>query len=123
MGHDIRQQKAVIFNGGNTLWSTTTCSTIGIAVKNALLIPEQTANTYLYIDTFTVSQNQVLASLEKATGRKWQTTYVDAEEQKNEGLEKMAKGDFTGAMSLIRYICCVPGHGGIIKAVGTLVLT
>jgi hypothetical protein len=71
MGHDIRQQKAAIFNGGNTLWSTTTCSTIGIAVKNALFIPEKTANTYLYIDTFTVSQNQVLASLEKATGRKW----------------------------------------------------
>jgi hypothetical protein len=24
----------------------------------------------------------------------------------------MAKGDITGAMSLIRYTCCVPGHGG-----------
>lgn len=30
----------------------------------------------------------------------------------NEGLKKMAKGDITGAMSLIRYTCCVPGHGG-----------
>ncbi len=39
-------------------------------------------------------------------------THVDAEEQKKIGSEKMAKGDFSGAMSLIRYINCVDGHGG-----------
>ena len=112
MGHDVKEQKAVIFDDGNTPWSTTTSSTIGLAVKNAMLIPEETANKYLYIDSFSVSQNQVLASLELATGKKWQTTHVDAEEQKKAGLEKMAKGDFSGAMSLIRYINCVPGYGG-----------
>ena len=112
MGHDVKGQKAVIFNDGNTAWSTTTSSTIGLAVKNAMLIPEETVNKYLYIDSFAVSQNQVLASLELATGKKWQATQVDAEEQKVEGLEKVAKGDYTGAMSLIRYINCVPGYGG-----------
>jgi hypothetical protein len=112
LGHDITEQKVLIFNDGKTAWCTTTSSTIGLAVKNALLIPEKTANQYLYINSFTVSQNQVLASLEKATGKKWQATYVDAEEQKKAGLEKMSKGDFSGAMSLIRYICTVPGYGG-----------
>ena len=102
----------MIFDEGNTPWSTTTSSTIGLAVKNALLIPEKTANKYLYINSFSVSQNQVLKSLEKATGKTWQITHVDAEVQRKEGQEKMAKGDFSGAMSLIRYINCVPGHGG-----------
>lgn len=86
--------------------------TIGLAVKNALLIPEETANRYLFIDSFTVSQNEVLASFEKATGAKWAAEQVDAEEMKKAGLEKLSKGDFSGAMSLIRYINCVTGHGG-----------
>jgi hypothetical protein len=112
MGHDIKTQKALIYSDGKDTWSTTTLDTIGLAVKNAMLIPEKTANKYLYIDSFTVSQNQVLAALEKASGKKWEVTYVDAEEHKKAGLEKMAKGDFTGAMSLIRYINSIHGHGG-----------
>lgn len=112
MGYNIKEHKATIYNHGNDTWSTSTLATIGLAVKNAMLIPEETANQYLYIDSFTVSQNQVLACFEKATGTKWEATHVDAEEEKRTGFEKMSKGDFSGAMSLIRYINCVDGHGG-----------
>jgi len=112
MGFDLKEHKATIFNHGNDAWSTSTLATIGLAVKNAMLIPEKTANKYLFIDSFTVSQIQVLASLEKATGKKWEVTHVDAEEEKKMGMEKMSKGDLSGAMSLIRYINCVEGHGG-----------
>lgn len=112
LGYNLKEQKATILNDGNDTWSTSTLATIGQAVKNALLIPEQTANEYLYIDSFTISQNQVLASLEKATGAKWEVTHVDAEEQKKEGLEKMSKGDFSGVILLIRYVICVSGYGG-----------
>jgi hypothetical protein len=112
MGFDIPGKKATIFNDGNGKWSTTTFGSIGLAVKNSLLIPEKTANKYLYIDSFTLSQNDILKSLEKVTGAKWDATHVDAEGQKAAGLAKMASGDFTGAMSLIRYINTVEGHGG-----------
>lgn len=112
MGFDLKEHKATIFNRGNDAWSTSTLATIGLAVKNAMLIPEKTANKYMFIDSFTVSQNQVLASLEKATGKKWEVTHADAEEERKRGMEKMSKGDFSGAMSLIRYINCVEGHGG-----------
>lgn len=33
-----------------------------------MLIPEQTANKYMYIDSSAISQNELLASFEKATG-------------------------------------------------------
>ena len=112
MGFDIPAKKAIIFNDGTGKWSTTTLASIGLAVKNALLIPEKTANKYLYVDSFTLSQNEILASLEKATGAKWDAEHVDAEEQKAAGLAKMAAGDHSGAMSLIRYINTVEGHGG-----------
>ena len=112
MGFNLKEHKATIFNHGNDTWSTSTFATIGQAVTNALLIPNKTANKYLFIDSFTISQNQVLASFEKATGAKWEVTRVDAEEEKKKGFEKISQGDFSGAMSLIRYINCVDGHGG-----------
>jgi hypothetical protein len=68
MGFDLKGHKATIYNDGNAVWSTTTFATIGLAVKNAMLIPE-TANKYIFIDSFTVSQNQVLASFGKTTGK------------------------------------------------------
>lgn len=112
MGFDLQSHKATIFNEGADTWSTTRLATIGLAVKNALLIPDKTANQYLFISSFTVSQRQVLTSLENAERQKWEAIHVDAEEQKRVGLEKMANGDFSGALALIRYINCVHGHGG-----------
>ncbi|KAM3080830.1 hypothetical protein ACMFMG_004784 [Clarireedia jacksonii] len=112
MGFDLQGHKAVLFNKGTDTWSTTTLPSIGLAVKNAMLLPTETANKYIFIDSFTVSQAQILASLEKLTATKWEVTYLDAEEQKKQGLEKMSQGDFSGAMSLIRYINSVHGHGG-----------
>jgi hypothetical protein len=112
MGFDLKGHKATIFNHGNDTWSTSTQATIGLAVKNAMLIPDKTANKYMFIDSFTVSQNQVLESLEKITDKKWEVIHADAEEEKRKGFEKMSSGDFSGAMSLIRYINCVDGHGG-----------
>lgn len=115
MGFDLKAHTAVIVNEGNDLRSTTTFTTIGLAIKNAMLIPE-TANKYIFINSFTVSQNQVDLAFEKATGEQWDTTHVPAEEEKSVGLEKMSKGDFRGAMSLIRYLLALTGMVGIISS-------
>ncbi|KAF8865219.1 isoflavone reductase family protein [Acephala macrosclerotiorum] len=112
LGIDVENQNAILYNDGAVPFSTTTLSAIGLAVKNTLLIPEKTANKYLYINSFTVSQAQLLSAFEKATGKKWEVTYADAEEDKKEGLEKIAKGDFSGAAHLIRYINLTEGYGG-----------
>ena len=111
MGIDVKNQKASLVNGGGDTWSTATLSTIGLAVRNALLLPNETANKYLYIESLTVSQSEVVASLEKAMGKSWERVQVDAEEMKRTGLEKMSKGDHSGVVSLIRYVNCVHGHG------------
>jgi len=113
MGFDLKEQKATILNDGNDPWSTTTLGTVGLAVKNAMRVPEKTVNKYLYIESFAVSQNQVLASFEKATGKKWEVIHVDGEERRKTGLEKMSQGDvFGGAGLLIQYMACVHGNGG-----------
>ena len=112
MGFDVKNQKVSLFNGGRDTWSTATLYTIGLAVKNALLVPNETANKYLYIESLTVSHSEVVDSLERAMGKKWEREEVDAEEMKRSGLEKMSKGDHSGAVSLIRYVNCVHGYGG-----------
>ena len=111
MGINLKEQKAIIYDDGNIVWSTTTYASIGQAVKNAMRAPE-TVNKYLFINSFTVSQNQVLESCEKISGKKWDVTHVAAEEQKKIGQRKVANGDLSGAMLLIRYINCVEGYGG-----------
>ncbi|KAM0795926.1 hypothetical protein BDR22DRAFT_893766 [Usnea florida] len=61
MGFDVKNEKASLFNGGRDTWSTVTLSTNGLAVTNALLLPNETANRYLYIESLTVSQSEVVA--------------------------------------------------------------
>ena len=113
MGFDMKERKAKIVDDGSKKWSTTTLGTVGLAVKNAMLLPvEETANKYLYVDSFTVSQNEVLAALEKVTGEKWEVERVDGEMEKKTGLELSARGDMKGMMMLIRYWNAVGGHGG-----------
>jgi hypothetical protein len=111
LGFNINERKAEAFGTGDGAWSTTTLDTVGLAVKNALLIPEKTANKYLYIASFTITSNEVIAALEKAMSQKFEVTYVDPEEQKKIGFEKLSKGDQTGLYSLLRYLNLVEGHG------------
>lgn len=112
LGFDKNEHKALILNKGDTPWNTTTLASIGLAVKNTMLIPEKTANRYLYINSFTTTANQLLASLEKVTRKKWEVTHVNAEDRKKEGMERMSKGDFSAAMMLIQYVLYVEGYGG-----------
>jgi nucleoside-diphosphate-sugar epimerase len=112
MGFDLAAKRATINGSGTARWTTTRLDTIVLAVKNVLLKPDETANRHLYIDSFTVSFNEVLEACEKATGSKWEVTYEDPEEQKKLGLEKMAQGDVgMASVLLLRYMASVPGHG------------
>lgn len=58
--------------------------------------PGKTANKNLYINSYRVTQNEILAALEKATGDKWKTTAASADELWKEGSEKVSKGDYSG---------------------------
>ena len=97
---------------GDAPWSTTTMPTIALAVKNAMLHPQETKNKTLYIDSVTASSNQVVASLEKATGEKFEITHTNADEAKKICEERLAQGDYEGAsIQQIRQILLIEGYG------------
>lgn len=82
MGWDLPARKALIFDGGNYEYETTNVAQIGRAVA-AILIPanlEATKNLYVYVNSFTVSQNQVLIALEKVTGEKFEVEHANTDE-------------------------------------------
>jgi len=76
---DIKEHRAKIFDGGNTKWSATTLSTIAAAVTKVFLHEDETKNRMLYIQSFCISQNQLLESLKIAGIKEWKIENVDSE--------------------------------------------
>jgi putative NADH-flavin reductase len=77
---DLKTKKADILGDGTRKSSNSTLGQIGKAVVQILLKPEETENRVLLIQSFCISQLDVLRSLEKATGSKWTADYVDIDE-------------------------------------------
>lgn len=90
---DIKKRKADILDGGDVKWSATNLATIGKATVRILLKEEETKNKLLYIQSFNTTQNEVLASFEKATGSKWTTTHSSAQEVIKTNRQKADEGD------------------------------
>jgi hypothetical protein len=78
----MANHKATIWDSGDVKISTTTRATIGKAVAAVLAQPEKTANQFLFISSFEITQNELVASLEKATGvGKWDLEHISGDEQ------------------------------------------
>ncbi|RKU40261.1 hypothetical protein DL546_001313 [Coniochaeta pulveracea] len=74
------QKRADILGDGTARSSNSTLGQVGKAVVRILQKPEDTKNRVLMIQSFCVSQLDVLRSLEKATGSKWDVRYEDTDE-------------------------------------------
>lgn len=111
VGFNIHTKEALIFDGGDRRFSTSNLSQLGNAVVAVLSKPTVTANQYLYIDSFTASQNEILAALESATGEKWTVTKSTTEAAVAEGQALFAKGDFSGLLLLLKANFLGEGYG------------
>ena len=111
MGFDVEKKEALIFDGGNKTFSTTLLSHIGNAVVAVLSKPEETANQFIFVHSFTTTQNEILAVAEKATGAKWKVTEQTTAAALAEGEPLFKKGDYSGLFSLLRVITFGDGYG------------
>jgi putative NADH-flavin reductase len=90
---DIEACKARIFDGGEIKWSATTIETIARAVVRVLQKEDETKNRMLYIQSFCVTQNEVLKSLEHVTDRSWEVEHVDSEKYIREARVRLDQRD------------------------------
>ena len=80
LSFDFKERKARVFDDGEVRWSTSTLARIGVAVVRVLQKEEETRNRMLYIQSFCVTQNEVLWSLMQHTGKNWQIEQVNSED-------------------------------------------
>lgn len=91
-GWNLQARTAVIWDGGDVPFEGTNLPQTGKAVAAILKNPELTKDQYVYINSFTTTQNEVLKELEIATGDKFKVETASTEETWRNGLEKVAKG-------------------------------
>jgi len=97
-------RRADILGDGNTEFSMSTLSRVAEATVRILQRSEQTANRMLYVQSFCVSQNDIIRAFESATKQKWEVTRFDAERFKSDEQAKQAKGDANATEELVWYL-------------------
>ncbi|CAF9921760.1 MAG: hypothetical protein GOMPHAMPRED_002388 [Gomphillus americanus] len=106
-GFDIKNREVIFFDDGETKFSTSTWPQCGRGMAALLSLPvegqgttlESFANKPVYIQSFRVSQKDMLASILRVTGDKesdWKVEYQPAQERWEEGRAAMMKGDRQG---------------------------
>lgn len=100
-GFDLNARTAKVFDGGDVAYEATTLPQVGRTIAATLENIELTRNKYVYVNSFTTSQNQVLESLEKATGEKFQVTTGSSEELYQKGRSAFEGGSFHGRLDMI----------------------
>lgn len=92
MGFDIQNMSVNVIDGGDTKYEATNVGQIARAVI-ACLASEQafndTAGQYVYVNSFTTTQNEVIALIEKYTGRSMQRTPIDSLDLSRKAREQM----------------------------------
>lgn len=122
MGWDLAGRKAIVFDGGDVEYEATNVAQIARAVV-ATLSPvqfEATMNTYIYVNSFTVTQNRILGVLQELTGAKFDVEHKTTEELGKVALEKLRAqtgfetsggGEYPiGTVEIIT--AAIYGHGG-----------
>lgn len=102
LGYDLDKKEVTLVDSGNEKYQTSTLAQVARSIAGVLKKPEATANQYIYVNSFNASQNEILAALEDATGSKWTVTKVNSSDLVKEGEEKLAKGDYTSFVPLVR---------------------
>jgi uncharacterized protein YbjT (DUF2867 family) len=93
LNFDVRKRKAYILDGGDIKFSNSTLPFIANAVVRILQKPEETANRVLYIHSLRVTQNELLAVLEKVTGERFEKIEQKSDEELAKSRPKMLDGD------------------------------
>lgn len=110
-----------MYDEGKGRFDTTTLSTVGSAVANALSQPGKYANEYVYVSSFTTSQAEMFAALKTASGTDdWTVEHKSTEEYLQDGREKAAKGDMMGTLQLIFGTTFQAGNGADFSSIRKL---
>lgn len=105
VGFTSKDREATIYDGGEVPFSATNLKRVGeslVALLSSKELVEESANKYVYVTSFTTTQNKILSIYEKLTGMKWKVNELQAESVLSDGLEKFKSRDFSAVPRLIQ---------------------
>jgi hypothetical protein len=109
-GFNVRARTATLFDGGNIAYEATSLDQVGRGIAKSLKNIDVTRNQYVYINSFTVTQNDVLHALERATGEKFELSEGTAHGLWETGTEQVKNGNPLGTLAQIS--SAIYGEGG-----------
>ena len=90
---DTKAKKATVFDGGEIKFSCSTLAQVGRAVVKILQKPEAVKNKMIYVQSFSMTQRQLVGVLEKVQESKWETKEVKSQDFIKEQQAVLKKGD------------------------------
>ena len=102
---DMVHDRAFILGNVNTKFSTTAINDVAESVLQVLLRveerPEDVIDKFIFVQTFNITQNEMVLGLERVTGRTWKLEHVDEAAFLRERDEKLARGEFEGLLGKV----------------------
>lgn len=96
-----RERRAEKLDGGAHYWSTTTLGRTAEATCRVLQRPEVARNKMIYVQSFCVSQNEVISAYELVMGVKWEVKNFSTQEYMAEEKQKASAGDAEAVENLV----------------------
>ncbi|KAH8590064.1 isoflavone reductase [Bisporella sp. PMI_857] len=103
LGFNFADHTVSWVDGGKARFTSTNLNQIGRSVVAVLKNPNLTANKFVYPESFTTTQTDILAIIEKETGSAWRKDPVNSKDLRAAGWEKIKAGDLlSGAAYVIQ---------------------
>jgi hypothetical protein len=93
-GFDFATKKVQIFDDGNQKINATTRASVCKAIISILSKPSEFTNQVVHIHDFNVSQNEVLAAIEQASGEIFEVERIDLNDMGNKAIAALQRGEF-----------------------------
>lgn len=110
-GWDVGARTVTIYDGGDIPFEATTLDQVGRAIARSLEKPELTRNQHVYVNSFTLTQNEVLRGLEKVTGAKFAVSQSTVEDLWQGGAAQLKQGQPQGVLAMVAGT--IFGKGGL----------
>ncbi|KAH8714705.1 isoflavone reductase [Ilyonectria robusta] len=102
VGFDFATKTSTLIDGGKTRFTTSNVAQIGRAIVAVLSHATETANKLVFVESFTTTQLEIHAALEKASGEEWKVVNKTSESVRAEGFKLLGEGKILeGGGSLI----------------------
>ncbi len=100
---DLKGRSVDLYDGGETLFSTTSTQSVGEAVAGVLRHADETKSRAVYVEDILISQNRLVEMAEEIGGRKFEKKVVSTKEVE-EGAYAEAKKENPNAWNWINFL-------------------